>query len=243
MKLKTVTLYLIILTVLSFNTSVAASFPKAKGMEDISGRLGQWVAERLSLKASEIEVGRVRLMNGQKSFSDEQIIEVRAARPGRLLGRVLFVVTLSKNNETPFEQWVSADIQQVREILVARRTLRRLDVLQKEDLDFQSIRVRSQRVLYETDPEQVVGKRLMQSLRKGMPIRTTQLEAVPVVQRGDRVTIRFRSEGLEIVTVGVAKEDGQLGATIKVLNMDSRKLIFAEVFGAGEVRIVPHGKE
>ncbi len=204
--------------------------------EGMNGLLRAYVAQGLSVDPSEIEVGQLRVV-GQKTLPDGKITEVKAVRGGRLLGRVIFVVTLSQDNGVSSEQWVSADVQQVREVLVARRTLHRLDILEQEDVAFQSMRVRHQRARYATDLAQVIGKRLTQSLRKGMPIRSVQLEEAPLIRRGERVTITFRSGGLKIITAGEAKQDGRLGETIKVVNLDSQKMIFAEVFDSGDVRI------
>ncbi len=76
-----------------------------------------------------------------------------------------------------------------------------------------------------------------------MPIRGDQLEIAPLVRRGDRVTITVRSKGLQIVTSGKAKQDGQLGEMIRVMNLESKKNVYAEVVNAGDVLIVLSTRE
>lgn len=233
----------VVFAALSAAPRVAGASTEEAVTRGIASRLRAHVAEALAVEASEIEVDRVRTMSGQNALRDGKIIKVKAMSRGRFLGRVVFLMTMSPHEGAPFEQWVSADVQQVREILVASRPLRRLDVIESGDVAHQTIRVRNQRHLFETDVQQVIGKRVTQSLRKGSPIRFNQLEETPLVRRGDRVTVRVKSGGLEIVTAGEAKQDGRLGETIKVVNLDSKKMIFAEVVSSGDVRIDLPSKE
>ncbi len=173
-------------------------------------------------------------MNGQKDLSTGKVLNVSAANRNRILGRVVFVLRVQGVNGTPFEQWVSADVSQMVEVVV---------VIEAEDIHLQSMQIRRMRRPYLSNPQEVLGKRLRQSLRKGMPIRGDQLEIAPLVRRGDRVTITLRSKGLQIVTSGKAKEDGQLGEMIRVMNLESKKNVYAEVVNAGDVLIVLSTKE
>ena len=209
----------------------------------MASELGVYVAEQLAVDVSEIEIEGLTPMNGHKSFLPGKILNIRPASRNHFLGRAVFIVTLQENNGGPFEQWVSADVARIQNVLVMERTLQRLSVIEEGDIRLQSLHVRRHRSRYVSDPEGVVGKRLTQSLRKGVPIRSDQVEIAPLVQRGERVTLTLQSGALQIITSAEAKEDGHLGETIKVLNLDSKKTVFAEVAGAANVRIVLHTGE
>ncbi len=212
-------------------------------IKDVSEAISIYVAKELSVHVSEITVEGLTAMNGQKDLPAGKILEVRAVNRNPSLGRAVFVLRVQGLGGRPFKQWVSADVSQIVEVVVATRKLRRLDVLEAEDIHLQSIQIRRVRSRYLFNLKEVLGKRLTQSLRKGMPIRENQLEIAPLVQRGDRVTITVRSQGLQIVTSGKAKEDGQLGEMIRVMNLESKKTVFAEVVKAGDVQIVLGAKE
>ncbi len=211
--------------------------------ERIGSAIRFYVAEQLSVDASEIEVEALTAMNAQKRIQSGKVLKIRAANRKRFLGRAVFVVSVRGAAGNFFNQWVSADVSQRVHVVVAGRKLRRLHVIEAADVHLQAIRLRHTRRRYLLDPEVVVGKRLTQSLRKGTPIREDQLEIAPLVRRGDRVTITVRSEGLQIVTTGKAKQDGQLGEMIRVMNLDSKKTVFAEVVTSGDVRIVLRKEE
>lgn len=205
--------------------------------------LGVYVAEQLAADVSEIEIEGLTPMNGSEAFLPGKILKIRPASRNHYLGRAVFIVTLQGNDGGPFEQWVSADVARIQNVVVTERTLQRRSVIEQGDIRLQSLHIRRHRSRYVSDPAGVVGKRLTQSLRKGVPIRSDQVEVAPLVQRGDRVTLTLQSGALQIITSGEAKEDGHRGETIKVLNLDSKKTVFAEVAGAGDVRIVLHSQE
>jgi flagella basal body P-ring formation protein FlgA len=68
-------------------------------------------------------------------------------------------------------------------------------------------------------------------------LSTDLVELPPLVKRGDLVTIIARLEGLKITTLGEVKRKGRQGERIPVLNIDSRKVIFARVIDANTVAV------
>jgi len=222
---------------------VAEMDGRETAVQAVASAIGLHVAEQLSVDVSEIEVTALTAMNGQKGIQEGKVLNVRPANHNRFLGRAIFVVRGRSEAGHPFEQWVSADVSRLLDVVVTDRKLRRLDVIQVDDVRLQRIRIRRTRNRYLFDPEEVIGKRLTQSLRKDIPIRSEQLEIAPLVRRGDRVTITFKSGGLQIVTSGQAKQDGHLGEMIRVINLDSKKTVFAEVMRSGDVQIALRAKE
>lgn len=211
--------------------------------QDVSAAITMYVAEQLSVDLSEVVVEGLTAMNGHKHIQPGKVLKIRAANHKRILGRAVFVVSVQGRAGDLFEQWVSADVSWILEVVVSGRKLRRLDVIEAEDIHLQTIRLRRVRSRYISDLQEVIGKRLTQSLRKGTPIRGDQLEITPLVRRGDRVTITVRSQGLQIVTLGKAKQDGHLGEMIRVMNLDSKKTVLAEVVDSGDVLIVLRMKD
>jgi flagella basal body P-ring formation protein FlgA len=63
------------------------------------------------------------------------------------------------------------------------------------------------------------------------------VEDAPVVQRGDRVTLRVQHGNLTIVATGRAKEDGRVGRQIAVANDGSRKIVYGRVVDASTVAV------
>jgi flagella basal body P-ring formation protein FlgA len=85
--------------------------------------------------------------------------------------------------------------------------------------------------------EDAVGQRLRSSLRAGTALSSTMLEAVPLVYRGDLVTIIAQSDHFSITAPGEARSAGAKGEMVKVKNLMSRKEIFARVVSSEVVAV------
>ena len=85
--------------------------------------------------------------------------------------------------------------------------------------------------IYLTDLSDVVGKQTRIALYKGRPLRPEDLGSPTVVRRNQIVTITFQRGGLSLRAEGRALDKGALGERIRVLNIDSRRTVFATITG------------
>ena len=85
------------------------------------------------------------------------------------------------------------------------------------------------------DPEQAVGQKLKISLPAGAILYAQAIDAPPLVNRGERVTIMAKSQAIQITAPGEARNSGALGEIIRVKNLTSRREIQARVLDAGIV--------
>ncbi len=83
----------------------------------------------------------------------------------------------------------------------------------------------------------LLGKQLKQSLRFGTPVQKRQVEFPPLIKRGERVTIQARNSGLLLSAVGEARQNGELGETIRVRNKSSQREILCQVLASGLVSV------
>ncbi len=205
--------------------------------EDISNRLQNYVAERLSVDVSEIEIAHIGPMNGRLQLLPGKVTKVRPSNASHLLGRVVFFLTMQQAKRKPVVQRVNAEVARVLKVVVAKHRLQRHQVVGRDDLEMQTVRIRRKHQRFETDPGVLIGKRMVRSLKKGDAVRLHFVEDAPVILRGEQVTISLEFRGLTITSLGKAAEDGLRGEMIKVVNLDSKKVLFGEVVGQGRVRI------
>ena len=74
----------------------------------------------------------------------------------------------------------------------------------------------------------------------GTVLTADLLKVVPSVRSGQQVRVRAVVGGIEAHGLGIASENGRLGAVIRVVNPDSRRTILSRVVGRGEVEVI-HG--
>ena len=76
---------------------------------------------------------------------------------------------------------------------------------------------------------EVVGRTLKAPVKSGRVILSPFIENQNLVRVGDRVRIIVSGNGLMISSFGIARQNGQKGETIKVLNPDSKREIYGVV--------------
>ena len=85
--------------------------------------------------------------------------------------------------------------------------------------------------------EEVVGKRLKAGVRGNNPLRSDNLERVPLVKSGQMVTMLLENGVLKITLAGRAKGAGAEGDLIMVQNLSSNRDVAARVIDAQTVRV------
>ena len=85
--------------------------------------------------------------------------------------------------------------------------------------------------------EQVVGKKVLRTIKAGSAIELTNIEFPPMVKKGALVKILGQKNGIALTATGIAKTDGKEGQVIKVKNAGSEKEIFCRVTAPGFVEV------
>ncbi|MFZ5861403.1 MAG: flagellar basal body P-ring formation chaperone FlgA [Nitrospirota bacterium] len=222
----------------SLNVGVAAAWASS----DPTSAIAAYVAEQLDVDASEIRVRTVSPDPANAASSGAKVIGVQEAKPGALLGRTAFVVRTAADNGRAASRVLSVDVERVGRVVMAARRLNRFHVIGAEDLEVHTALVQPGVDAVTDSPDALIGKRLTRSIGKNRPITVDAVEDPPVIQRGDRVTVRVRSGNLTILAIGRAKEDGRLGAHIPVANEESRKVVYGRVVDPGTVLVEAFGE-
>ena len=79
------------------------------------------------------------------------------------------------------------------------------------------------------------GMRVKRPVGAGEVIYAKNLEDVPLVSRGDVVTLEFQGRFVHLSTDAKALSDGKLGERIPVRNLGSNREVIAEVVNASTV--------
>jgi len=125
-----------------------------------------------------------------------------------------------------------------RSVLVARRTINQGASIASTDLEMIDLSFNRVDAIGLADAGQAIGQRAKIVIPVGTAIQSDMLEPVPVVRRGQLVTLTSMSGSVQVVTTGKAGADGLLGDVIKVRSVEDRRVEFdARVTGPGQVEI------
>ena len=192
----------------------------------------EFLRDDTALRVTGIQVNQdVILPKGNMAY------EVLPPKNTELLGRVPLSVRFYVNGALERKVWVTANFEKWGEVVVTKRPLGRRHPVTDNDVELQQMDLAGLPSNVITRLEDVLGKRTRRTIDSHVALRTDHVELPPLVRRGDVVVIVAESDGLRITARGVAKERGQRGGTVRVVNLDSNKGIYARVTDANTVTV------
>jgi len=153
------------------------------------------------------------------------------------LGNVPLSVLFKVNRRLEKKIWATVNIEVMTEMVVTKRPLRRYHMITEDDIHLKKMDLSKVKSNAMTTYEDVLGKRTKRAINTGEVLRTDHIELPPLVKRGDVVSIIAESDGLRITALGEVRKKGCRGERIKVLNLDSKKCIYAHVLDSNTVRV------
>jgi flagella basal body P-ring formation protein FlgA len=155
--------------------------------------------------------------------------------PAEPIGRV--TVRVRCEGIAAWTVFVPGQVRLYREVVTARRPLKRNGLLTDADL---ALAERDTGLLnqgYLTSLKQAIGKKLTRPLLPDQVLTPAYVEQAEVIRKGDQVVISAHSGIISVRMPGEALSDGMLGKQISVRNQRSRRVIKARVTGPGQVEV------
>jgi flagella basal body P-ring formation protein FlgA len=163
--------------------------------------------------------------------------KVVAPKNTDFLGNVPLSVLFKVNRRLEKKIWATVNIEVLTEMVVTKRPLRRYQMITEDDIRLKKMDLSKVKSNAVTTYEEVLGKRTKRAIKTGKVLRTDHIELPPLVKRGDVVSIIAESDGLRITALGEVRKKGCRGERIKVLNLDSKKCVYAHVLDSNTVRV------
>jgi len=164
-------------------------------------------------------------------------VQVRRLSSRPLRGPTVMRVAVLVAGRSQKEMSITADIRHFGQVLVADQGMRRGEELLPEAVVLAERDITRNKDGFFIDPTELEGQRMRRAIRPGNVLTRRHVEPVPVVQRGDEITLLAGSQHLQISLKGEAMQDGGLGERIRVRNADSGKVLYGEVVDSQNVII------
>lgn len=129
-------------------------------------------------------------------------------------------------------------VTMIRSCLVARRAINQGATIQSTDVELRSLTFNKVDHLGINDYSVAIGQRAKKFKAAGSMIQRSDIEEVPLVVRGQLVSLTSVSGSVQVVTTARAAANGLLGETVKIRAADNKRIEFdAIVVGPGKVQI------
>ncbi len=144
---------------------------------------------------------------------------------------------LRAGGEKAREIRVQARVEIYADVVVARNSLRRHQVVEEKDVQVVNKNITLLPGDVATDLQDVLAKRMTISVNTQEVLRKSMVEVPPLVKKGDRVTLLVENLSFRITSAGEVKEDGRRGDRIRVLNISSKKEVHGQVLDNHTVQV------
>ncbi|EJM77905.1 flagella basal body P-ring formation protein FlgA [Pseudomonas sp. GM60] len=155
--------------------------------------------------------------------------------PAKPLGRV--TVKVRCEGASPWTVFVPAQVRLFRDVVTVTRPLRRAGIVEPDDVTLRERDVSLIGQGYFTSVDQAIGQRLTRPMVTDQVITLVHLEQAEVIRKGDQVVITARSGTLSVRMPGEALSNGGMAEQIRVKNLNSRRVIKAQVTAPGQVEV------
>ena len=161
---------------------------------------------------------------------------------GPAVGRIQVQVVAGATGKPSFDVAVHLDVRHFDGVVLAAKALERGHTIQTSDVyvDRQDVTTLSD---YCSNADLLVGATVKRSVRPLMPVKLSDAESsrstanAVLVKRRDRVRMVAKIGSHSISTTGEAQQEGRLGDTIRLQNIESKTFVQGRVTAANEVEI------
>jgi len=134
--------------------------------------------------------------------------------------------------------WATLKAEVLQEAVVLKHAMRRHQRITKENVEWVPMNVTDLPKNAITPDQDIIGKRVTKSLLPGTILRTDTVELPPLIKRGDVVILKAASGILQVTALGQAKSNGHQGERIKIVNIDTNKVLYGYVVDAKTVQVI-----
>ena len=155
----------------------------------------------------------------------------------RGIGRIPLTVLVKVDDKFIKRLRVNANVAVYQDVVKTINSLQRGNIIGTSDVVIE--RTRTERLLRDipTSLDKVIGKAATRNIQNGKIVKFRDLKKVPTVKRGARVIILARKGTMKITAPGTVREDGFKNSIVQVVNLETKKTIYAEVINGNTVEV------
>jgi flagella basal body P-ring formation protein FlgA len=133
--------------------------------------------------------------------------------------------------------FVPAQVHLYRDVVTAVRPLKRDSVISEDDVALRERDIGQLGQGFLSSLDQAIGQKTLRPTVIDQVLSPNYLEQPQLIHKGDQVVIIARSGTLAVRMPGEALSDGGFNEQIRVRNLNSKRVIKANVTGPGQVEV------
>ena len=219
----------------------AGSAPQGAGGENFAGWMTQavteWLGANMDTGGGAVESMDISLPAAYAPPVDYDAFDISLPNQNLKGEKVFLLITFSKEGRAVSRTNAIASVKVSRQVAVAARPIERGRLLTQEDFALETKITGPFADDLVTDSAQAVGRSAERAMRAGAPVRKSFLSLPKLVRAGDMIKLTAARGALRVSVIVQAREDGNEGDWVKVVNLESNKAVTARVSGPGEATV------
>lgn len=220
--------------------SIKYTFPRVMMIERASRVLTVQEVENMvreGLPASgEVELvrvlykGDVHVLPGQLRFTSEVV-------PSHRKSQYIAKISISPEQGEKMALNIPIEVREFVQVPVAKHALAKGTIISPHDVKMARANLSDIPVDSARNSQEIVGQAIKYPISHGEVFSRRKLSLPSIIERGSRVTLRYRTSLLEATASGIAMEEGTRGQRIQVRNESSKKVVTGEVLSEGLIEV------
>jgi len=200
--------------------------------EELNAKVVAFLTPRANDFGGQVEFKDMRLPFNFFFDNEDDRLEIGLAgdiQPGR--NQIQFRA-LSPDGKVVYTKAGTVFINVWKAVPVAARPLNRSEHITKEMISFRRVNL-----AYQPDLWDGTGGpwRMTRTLGRGQPFTRSHLEAVPLIEKGERVTLVYKNNSIQLSIRAEALDEAGAGQQVAVRNLQSNKTVLATVVDSNTV--------
>lgn len=205
--------------------------------QEVHQAVTTFVTARTAAMGWDVRIRRITVPDSLKLPDGVIDYEVVAPQKWEGWGNITVTVLARQKERLLRNIAVKIDVEALADTVVSVRQIEHGSVISADDLALQKREITQNSHLGARSIDEVAGKKARTTIRANQPVRTDQLERIPLIKSGQMVTIVAENGMFKISVTGKAHSSGAEGDIIRVQNLTSLKEIPARVIDGSTVQI------
>ena len=205
--------------------------------QEVRSAVTSFVTARTSGMGWDVRISRITINDAMKLPEGKVDYEIVVPQQWEGWGGINISVLARQDNRVLRNIPARVEVEALADMVVALHQIEHGELLSDADVVLQKREISQSSHLAARTISDVVGKKARITLKANQPVRSDQIERVPLVKSGQMVTIVAENDVLKISVSGKARSAGAEGDTIRVQNLSSLKELPARVISATTVQV------
>jgi flagellar basal body P-ring formation protein FlgA len=152
-------------------------------------------------------------------------------------GRIPMILEIRIDDQFKKRIRLNTKILVSQKVVKTVRAVRRGEILSNDEIKIETIQTERPLKNAITNINFALGYKATRDISIGKIIIPNYIKKPALGNRGDKILIMAQKGGMKITTPGILKEDGYKDAMIRVLNMESKKIIYGRLVDSNTVKV------